>query len=285
MFDYLMSWFDDPRNTIIFFLLAFPGRILALSVHEFAHAWMANRCGDPTAKFMGRMTLNPARHLDPLGTIMMIFLGYGWAKPVPVNPRNYRNYRWDDLKVSIAGVTMNLVMFLASCILMYIVIAVAIMQIPVATMTSGTDGAFFQSMYDGAKSVFILEGDKYYYSTVPDILRRAPHMGQWLIGNVFGSIAGYAYDMLGYFALTNLILAIFNMLPVPPLDGYHVFNDLLLRRTDLFARERTARVASGILMLLVFSGILGKALGWLDEQIITGLGNLAGMVFRAAGLI
>ena len=285
MFDYLMSWFDDPRNTIIFFLLAFPGRILALSVHEFAHAWMANRSGDPTAKYMGRMILNPLKHLDPLGTVMMIFLGYGWAKPVPVNPRNYRNYRLDDLKVSLAGVTMNLLMFLLSSILMFAVIAFALFRIPELSLFADSGESVFRGMYEGAKCVFIEKGDKHYYMAVADILRQAPYMGEWLVGSAFGSIAGFAYDMLGYFALTNLVLAIFNMLPVPPLDGYHVFNDLFLRRTDLFARERTARAASGILMLLVFTGVLGKALGWLDEQIITGMGNLAGVVFRAAGLI
>lgn len=284
MFDYFMSWFDDPRNTLIFFLLAFPGRILALSVHEFAHAWMANRCGDPTAKFMGRMTLNPAKHLDPLGTIMMIFLGYGWAKPVPVNPRNYRNYRWDDLKVSVAGVTMNLAMFIVGSILMYAVIAFTLLQIPVISLMSDTDKTVFQSVYSGARCIFIAEGDQYFYTTVSDILRRAPYMGEWLIGNTFGSIAGYAYDMLGYFVLTNLILAIFNMLPVPPLDGYHVLNDLFLRRTDLFAREKTARIASGILMLLVLTGVLGEGLGWLDTKIIEGMGSLAAMAFKAAGI-
>ena len=109
---------ENPREMLIFLLLSTPGRLMALSLHEFAHAWMANRCGDPTARMLGRLTVNPAKHLDPIGTIMMLLLGFGWAKPVPVNPRNYRNYRWDDLKVSIAGVTMNLIMFIASFLLM-----------------------------------------------------------------------------------------------------------------------------------------------------------------------
>ena len=285
MFDYLMSWFSDTRNTIMFFLLAFPGRIIALSVHEFAHAWMANRCGDPTARHMGRMTLNPLRHLDPLGTIMMIFLGYGWARPVPVNPRNFRNYRRDDLLVSIAGVTMNLLMFLVSSILMYAIIAFTVAQLPMISLMSNTNRTIYQSVYDGARCVFVLEGNQYYYITVRDILLQAPYIGQWLISAAHGTIAGYAYDMLGYFALTNLMLAIFNMLPIPPLDGYHVFNDLFFRRENLFAAQNVARIASGVLMMLAFTGVLGEALGWLDEQIIVGMGNLAGMVFQAAGLM
>ena len=107
MISYIDEFFRDPKGMLIFFLLAFPGRIMALSLHEFAHAWMANRCGDPTAKLMGRLTVNPAKHLDPLGTVLMLVVGFGWAKPVPVNPRNFRNPRWDDLKVSLAGVTMK----------------------------------------------------------------------------------------------------------------------------------------------------------------------------------
>ena len=126
MISYIESFFTDPVHTLIFFLLAFPGRILALSVHEFAHAWVANRCGDPTAKMLGRMTINPLKHLDPLGTILMLVVGYGWAKPVPVNPRNYRNYRQDDLKVSLAGVTMNLILFILSMVALAIVAGMAI---------------------------------------------------------------------------------------------------------------------------------------------------------------
>jgi Zn-dependent protease len=285
LFDYFFSWIDDPINTLIFFLLAFPGRIIALSVHEFAHAWMANRCGDPTAKFMGRMTLNPLKHLDFLGTIMMIFLGYGWAKPVPVNPRNFRNYRRDDLKVSLAGVTMNFIMFIVGSILMYAALAFALSSVPLISLMSNTDRTVFQSIYDGARCVFIQDGSGYSYLAVSDILAQAPYAGSWLIENTFGSIAGYAYQMLSYFVLTNLILGIFNLLPVPPLDGYHVFNDLLLRRSELFVSERVSRAASGIMMLLVFSGVLGKGLGWLNDRILSGVGSLAEAVFRAAGIM
>ena len=279
-----MSWFDDPRNTIIFFLLAFPGRILALSAHEFAHAWMADRCGDPTAKFMGRMTLNPVRHLDPLGTIMMIFLGYGWAKPVPVNPRNYRNYRWDDLKVSLAGVTMNILMFILGSILMFAVIAFTLGRIPLISLMSDTDHSIFRSVYDGAGCVFVAEGEKYLYITVSDILRQAPYMGKWLIGNTFGSIAGYAYDMLGYFVLTNLILAVFNLLPVPPLDGYHVLNDLLIKR-PLFASYKAARIATGAMFVLMITGLLGRGLGFVQEAVFSGMGTIFARLFDLIGLL
>ena len=102
----------DPRGVLLFFLLALPGRLLAISAHEAAHGWVAARCGDPTARLMGRVSLNPLKHFDLVGTICLLLFGFGWAKPVPVNPNNFRNYRSDDLKVSLAGITMNLLLFL-----------------------------------------------------------------------------------------------------------------------------------------------------------------------------
>ncbi len=80
----------------------------ALTIHEFAHGWMALRCGDDTAQRAGRLTLNPLPHLDLFGTFAFLFIGFGWAKPVPVNPRLYANPKWDDIKVSLAGVAANL---------------------------------------------------------------------------------------------------------------------------------------------------------------------------------
>lgn len=81
----------------------------ALTVHEFAHAWMAHKCGDDTALYSGRVTLNPLAHLDPFGTLAFFLAGFGWAKPVPVNPYNFRNPKRDDNLVSLAGVSANLI--------------------------------------------------------------------------------------------------------------------------------------------------------------------------------
>lgn len=95
----------------IFQLLAqFLAVAVVLSFHEFAHAYVAYKCGDPTAKFAGRMTLNPAKHFDFLGVVMFAFAGFGWAKPVPVNPYNFKNYRKGCFWTSAAGVLMNYVM-------------------------------------------------------------------------------------------------------------------------------------------------------------------------------
>ena len=78
-----------------------------ITLHEFAHAFVAYKCGDPTAKFSGRMTLNPVRHFDPIGVIMFALAGFGWAKPVPVNPNNFKNYKWGSFWTSAAGIIVN----------------------------------------------------------------------------------------------------------------------------------------------------------------------------------
>ena len=259
MISYIEEFFRDPKGMLIFFLLAFPGRILALSLHEFAHAWVAHRCGDDTAKMMGRLTVNPLKHLDLLGTVLMLVVGFGWAKPVPVNPRNYRNYRRDDLKVSLAGVTMNAIMFCVGNLLMLAFLALAI--------------ARSQDSMTGQYLPLLFQRYDYYNVAI------------YQVRETFGEIAGYVFQMFYYFTVTNLVLCVFNLLPIPPLDGYHVLNDLILRRRQLFANPRTAQIASTALFALVLTGVVGRALGWVDNQILTGVGNLAISALRALGLI
>lgn len=100
----LMQLFTNPVR--ILYML--PGILIGLTVHEWAHAYAAYRLGDPTAKNLGRMTLNPLAHFDPIGILCLLIVGFGWAKPVPVNPRNFKNFKRDDIIVSLAGVAMNL---------------------------------------------------------------------------------------------------------------------------------------------------------------------------------
>ena len=92
-----VEWFKyDAANCVITFIMTILVILISLILHECAHGWMALRCGDPTAKMFGRLSLNPLRHLDFWGTLCMLVAGFGWAKPVPVNPRNFENYRRDD---------------------------------------------------------------------------------------------------------------------------------------------------------------------------------------------
>jgi Zn-dependent protease len=102
--------FEFFRGEISFFFVLswLVGIAVAITVHEFAHAYIAHKCGDDTAKRQGRITLNPLAHYDPIGTTMILIAGMGWGKAVPVNPANYRDSRWDDVKVSIAGPVSNL---------------------------------------------------------------------------------------------------------------------------------------------------------------------------------
>ena len=282
MLHYFEEFMNDPKGMLIFFLLAFPGRILALSLHEFAHAWVADRCGDPTAKQLGRLTVNPLKHLDVLGTILMLLVGFGWARPVPVNPRNYRNYRRDDLLVSVAGVTMNLAMFCLSMVLMTAAAAFALSRIPQGGLTT-TGVPVYRMNYFGTDALIYAAENT--YIPVEQLLLNLPYAGEYLVTPAFGSVAGSLYQMLGYFGVTNLVLCVFNLLPVPPLDGYHVLNDLVLRRRQLFANPRTAQIASTVLFALVMTGLVGKVLGWVDEQVLTGAGRLAIAALRAMKLI
>ena len=103
---------NDPLAFLESLLYRVPAMLIALVLHEWAHGFVAYKLGDPTAKQMGRLSLNPLRHLDPVGTILMFFVGFGYAKPVPVNPYNFKGDRnKDDFLVSIAGITVNLILF------------------------------------------------------------------------------------------------------------------------------------------------------------------------------
>lgn len=106
MFSRITQIFTDPLQI----LYVLPGVIIGLTVHEWAHAFAAYKLGDPTAKNLGRMTLNPVAHVDIFGFLCLLLVGFGWAKPVPINPRNFKNYRRDEIIVSLAGITMNLLM-------------------------------------------------------------------------------------------------------------------------------------------------------------------------------
>ena len=108
----------DLRQIIVTLLLTFPVVVLSLSLHEMAHGYVAYKCGDPTAYHMGRLTLNPLKHLDPLGTLCMLVFGFGWAKPVPINTRNFRNPKRDMALSAAAGPMANFTLGVISAILL-----------------------------------------------------------------------------------------------------------------------------------------------------------------------
>jgi len=167
--------------------------LFAISVHESAHAWTASRCGDQTARMLGRVTLNPIRHIDLFGTIILPLVAalsgipvLGWAKPTPVNPRNFKRPMLDDILTSVAGPVSN---FVVATIVLIILGAIA--------LSSGAGHAIVDAVQNG------------YSSDLPN--------------SSLTPLAMLLYELM----LINIVLAVFNLIPVPPLDGSHVLRHFL----------------------------------------------------------
>ena len=171
-------------------VLLIPVLLFALVFHEFSHGWVANKLGDPTAKYSGRLTLNPMAHLDLFGSLMILFVGFGWAKPVPVDSRYLANPRTDMMKIAFAGPASNLLLaFIAGSLIR-------------------------------------------------------------LTGNM-----GALSSMLIMFVQINIMLAVFNMIPIPPLDGSQIFSGLMIRHNpDLVVKLQI--YGPQILMGLILFGML-----------------------------
>ena len=175
--------------------------MFALSFHEFAHAWMASRCGDNTAARMGRLTLNPMAHLDTMGSLMILFVGFGWAKPVPVDGRLLRNPRVDMMKVAAAGPVSNLILaMIAGMILRFL---------------NGT------GLLNEAVLVLLL-----------------------------------------YFTRINIALAVFNMIPVAPLDGSQIFSAWLMKTNPQLAWKIQSYGPQVLFGLILFGIITGYSILW-----------------------
>ena len=238
----LQSWWGwlttDPIGFIVY-LLYFSVAILAtLILHEVAHGYVAYRCGDPTAKMLGRLSLDPRKHLDPIGTACLVLLGFGWAKPVPVNPRNFDNLRRDDFLVSIAGVTVNFTLFLLSLSLA-VFINGQLWQ-PEVIAYNGGARAFLSS--DGIGYRILLSGSG---GSFTEFMQHP-----WL---------QHVQRFLLLFSSMNLGVAVFNLLPIPPLDGFHVLNDLVLKG-KLTLNQQYFNIARVALLALCFTGVLGRIL-------------------------
>ncbi len=205
---------------LLFMIAAYAVMVLVmLPVHEFAHAWAAYRLGDNTARWNGRLTINPFKHLDPWGTTMLVLCGVGFARPVPVNPYNFRNPKRDMALSALAGPVSNLLMALISV-------------------------AVFRVCY-----IFVTD------MTVLSYL--------WLI-------------LIEVFASVNISLAVFNLLPIPPLDGSKIFG-LFLPDKWMYMMERNARQISMVLMLLLFTGVLDIPLSFFRNLFGGLMGSLVGM--------
>ncbi|NDY41428.1 site-2 protease family protein [Dissulfurirhabdus thermomarina] len=197
----------DLHATIRHVLLLTPPILLAVTAHEAAHAWTADRLGDPTPRRAGRLTLNPLRHLDPVGTLVFFLTrAIGWAKPVPVNPYHFRDPRRGMLWVSLAGPAANLALAAAGA-------------------------ALLRGLAAGPSGVIHLP---------PGAAFLAPLVAMLQVG-----------------ILVNIGLAVFNLLPVPPLDGSKVLEGLLPEGLAEPWR-RFERYGFVLILLLVFTGVTGR---------------------------
>ena len=214
----------------LFYLLAqFLAVAVVLSFHEFAHAYAAYKCGDPTAKFSGRLTLNPAKHFDLLGVIMFAFAGFGWAKPVPVNPNNFRNYRKGCFWTSAAGVMMNYIM----AFLLYPVCILVISYVcPIfeGKYMAGFLSNLFLAMFTCSLSFCVF-----------NLLPLYPLDGFRIVDAV-NKKQGKIYQFLrdkGYYVLLGLILVHFLSSRIPYLGYIDVLGYVLTFAIDFFGRPIT----------------------------------------------
>jgi len=182
-----------PDHIDVLFILL-PSLAFSLCFHEFAHGYIAYHLGDNTAARNGRLTLNPLAHLDPIGSLMILFVGFGWAKPVPVNPVNFSNPRVDMMKVAFAGPASNLLLAFTAGLFMRFIKFSGLMQ-----------------------------------------------------SEIF-------YLILYYFIFINIALAVFNMIPVAPLDGSQIFGNIISKKSPELAWKMQI-YGPKILMGLVLIGI------------------------------
>lgn len=265
MFSGITQWIDeltaDPSGTLITLAYVAVCILFSLILHECAHGWVALKCGDPTAKMLGRLTLNPAKHLDPFGTICMLILHVGWAKPVPINPRNFRHYRRDYILVSLAGIVTNLLMCIFS-----LIIAALLCKIIYAPK-------------------FLLKNDQYLTDLIDTYHIWAYNISE---GNFAHAIA-YANntktaEILLYIqrfflllARMNLGLAVFNLIPVPPLDGYR-FLDMFVFKGKLMISQRTAYYMSIGFMVILLSGLLDNLLFVVNSSVFGFFSNIVSLL-------
>jgi len=227
-----------PTFIIILFVISIVSIII--SMHEAAHAYIANRLGDPTAKLLGRITLNPSAHIDPLGTlvvplILLVLSGgafvFGWAKPTPINPLNFENPRKDSALTAFAGPASNFI--LAT------IIGVVSRLIPLTSETK-------------------------------NLIVRLGFGGQWdnLFNIIDGDILAFIFLALTGIVIFNLILGIFNLIPVPPLDGFRILVGILPK--DLALKLATLESYGPIVLILflfvfinIFSGFISTLITFL----------------------
>ena len=193
--------------------------IICITLHELAHGYSAFRLGDNTAKQMGRLTLNPIKHIDPIGALMILIAGFGWAKPVPINMRNFKNPKKDMAITALAGPMAN------------ILLAIAVLLI--------------LALFSGPLSA-----------------KNASYHGEFLLTSIFNripqSINEFIYQIIARTAWLSIVLAIFNLLPIPPLDGSKILFSVLPDRAHTFLMKYERYGFMILICLLFFTDIFSS---------------------------
>lgn len=208
-------------SRLLSYLYMLPCVLIAITFHEAAHGYTAYRLGDPTAKALGRLTLNPLKHLDPIGALCMLLFRFGWAKPVPVNSRYFKKPRRDMALVAIAGPLTNVLLALIGVILYRLC------------------GSLF-SAYTAPQGSFALSAQ---YTVL---------------------------TLLSYFFSLNASFAVFNLLPIPPLDGSRILS-IFLPANLYAALAKYERYISLALLVLLWLGILDGPLSFLVNALLNGM--------------
>lgn len=222
----IMSLFSMTTNDWLSLLLTLPGVIIAITFHEFAHAYAAYKLGDDTAKMQGRLNLNPMSHLDPIGSVLLIFAHVGWGKPVQINPRNFdRKYSMStgEAIVSVAGPGMNFFLAIVFTLIYCILIKFA--------------GSFLMTQVGTIILIMI-------QSTI----------------------------------IVNIGLGVFNLIPIPPLDGSKIFRNFMSYNVKAWF-DKYERVFYAIFLVLWITGFLGTLISPVISWIATGLIKLIGIPF------
>lgn len=216
------------REAIISLLLMIPVILISLSTHEAAHGYIAYKMGDPTAYNLGRVTLNPLKHIDPMGSLCMLIFGYGWAKPVPINARYFRKPKYGMAFTAIAG--------------------------PVSNILIGIIGAIFYSVTLFLLSVF-----------AADILANE------MLTNVLTVLLNFFY----YLGFMNFVLAVFNLIPIPPFDGSRFFSLFLPEKIYFSMMKYERYIMIGILLFMIVCSRLFNfsPFGWVADKLFDLIAN------------
>lgn len=207
--------------------------LISLSVHELFHGYAAYRCGDATARNLGRLTLNPLAHIDPIGGIMMLVFGFGYAKPVPINPRNFNHYKRDLCIVSLAGPFSNLILAFFGAIVYVLSMSIANIQ-----FINTTNGLMI-----------------------------------WVTQDFCNSPLEFWLFFCASFVLANVSLFVFNLLPVPPLDGSRIVSAALPGKIAYYYLKYE-QIIMLVMFVLLYQGVFTGILTFLSGHLHYGLINV-----------